>query len=371
MKRIVAILILLFSFLSWNCSTSQQPNRSHSEHTSQNERGIKVTKQISPFSELRTALVIGNSAYNYSPLRNPINDARAMAKTLRKLGFDVTKGENLCQKEMKIHIDYFGKKISTGGICLFYYAGHGMQVKGHNYLIPIDAKIESEEEVEYEAVDAGRVLAKMFNANTRLNIVILDACRDNPLARSFRSATKGLAHMDAPSGTIVAYATAPGSVANDGPGQNWLYTQSLIKNMSVPGLKIEDMFKRVRSSVREQTYGKQISWESSSLEGDFYFKLPDEKKIKYIEQYENITLRGEKEFGIFIPNHLIFEQILNDRGFGDMPWGTPLASILKKNKLIISDYSAFTEIYEDLTQLFPINTIYQIEKKTYPIQIPW
>lgn len=144
MKRIVAILILLFSFLSWNCSTSQQPNRSHSEHTSQNERGIKVTKQISLFSELRTALVIGNSAYNYSPLRNPINDARAMAKTLRKLGFDVTKGENLCQKEMKIHIDYFGKKISTGGICLFYYAGHGMQVKGHNYLIPIDAKIESD-----------------------------------------------------------------------------------------------------------------------------------------------------------------------------------------------------------------------------------
>lgn len=241
------------------------------------ERGIRVRSANDPSgiqSEQRVALVIGNSAYESAPLRNPVNDARAMSKVLRGLGFEVTEKENLTQKEMKKEIQAFGQRIQKGGVGLFYFAGHGMQVNGRNYLIPVGAQIEHEKQVEYEAVDVGNVLAEMDYARNRLNIVILDACRDNPFARSFRSSAMGLAGINAPTGTLVAYATAPGSVAVDGAGENGLYTGEVIKAMTVPGMKIEDVFKQVRSAVREATQGRQVPWESSSLEGDFYFAGP-------------------------------------------------------------------------------------------------
>jgi len=222
-------------------------------------------------SERRAALVIGNSNYASGILRNPINDARAMAKVLGDLSFDVTLRENLDQKQMKREIQSFGEKLQEGGVGLFYYAGHGVQVNGRNYLIPVGAAIEHENQVEYEAVDMGSVLSEMDFAHARMNIVIIDACRDNPFARGFRSMSQGLASIDAPTGTLIAYATAPGSVANDGPGENGVYTGELIKAMVQPGLKLEDVFKQVRSAVREATGGKQVPWESSSLEGDFYF----------------------------------------------------------------------------------------------------
>ncbi len=225
-------------------------------------------------SERRTALVIGNAGYASGPLRNPINDARAMAKALGDLSFEVTLKENLDQKQMKREIQAFGEKLQKGGVGLFYYAGHGIQVNGHNYLLPVGAAIEHEKQVEYEAVDMGAVLSEMDYAHNRLNIVIMDACRDNPFARSFRSISQGLASVDAPTGTLVAYATAPGSVANDGQGDNGVYTGELIRAMVQPGLKIEDVFKQVRSAVREATGGRQVPWESSSLEGDFYFIAP-------------------------------------------------------------------------------------------------
>jgi formylglycine-generating enzyme required for sulfatase activity len=240
------------------------------------DRGLKLSPGENPTvqSEQRIALVIGNGAYESIPLRNPPNDAKAMGAALRQLGFDVIEKENLVQKDMKKEIQSFGQKLLKGGIGLFYYAGHGMQVNGRNYLIPIGAQIEHEKQVEYEAVDVGMVLAEMDNARNRLNIVILDACRDNPFARSFRSSAQGLASMNAPSGTLVAYATAPGSVANDGPGENGIYTGELVKVMEAQGMKVEDVFKQVRSAVRETTQGRQVPWESSSLEGDFYFKPP-------------------------------------------------------------------------------------------------
>jgi formylglycine-generating enzyme required for sulfatase activity len=219
----------------------------------------------------RTALVIGNSAYDSTPLRNPANDARSIAAALRDLGFDVVEKENLNQKDMKREVQAFGAKLQKGGIGLFYFAGHGMQVNGRNYLIPVGARIEHEKQVEYEAVDMGAVLSEMDYARNPMNIVILDACRDNPFARSFRSSAQGLAAVNAPGGTLIAYATAPGSVAGDGPGENGIYTGELIRTMRTPGLRIEDVFKQVRSAVRQVTDGKQIPWESSSLEGDFYF----------------------------------------------------------------------------------------------------
>ncbi len=221
----------------------------------------------------RLALVVGNSAYSTSPLRNPVNDARAMAEGLTNAGFEVILREDLSQNDMKRAIREFGRRLRNGGVGLFYYAGHGVQVEGRNYLIPVNAVINSEPEVEYESVDVGFVLAQMESARSRLNIVILDACRDNPFARSYRSAVRGLASIDAPLGTLIAYSTAPGSVASDGDGDHGLFTEELIRNLQVPGLKIEDVFKRVRVGVQEKTAGRQVPWESSSLTGDFYFDV--------------------------------------------------------------------------------------------------
>lgn len=236
-----------------------------------NPRGMRA--QQGSKTDRRVALVVGNGAYKDSPLLNPVNDARAMAQTLRNLQFEVLYGENLSQNDMKRNIRAFGEKIRNGGVGLFYYAGHGIQIRGTNYLIPVGATIVSEEEVEYESVDVGLVLAQMSAARNQLNIVILDACRNNPFARSFRSAEKGLASIDAPSGTLLAYATAPGSVASDGEGENGLYTQELLKNMRLPGASIEQVFKQVRIGVQDKTQGKQVPWESSSLVGDFYFSV--------------------------------------------------------------------------------------------------
>ena len=233
------------------------------------ERGliIKGTNQ-------RLALVIGNGKYSTSPLKNPVNDARDMAATLRKLGFQIIYEENATRRIMDDAVRAFYSKLRNGGPGLFYYAGHGMQVKGRNYLIPVDARIESESDVEHESIDVGRVLGKMEDAGNPANIVILDACRDNPFAKSFRSSSAGLARMDAPIGTIVAYATAPESVAADGTGQNGLYTKYLLKEMIIPGLTIEQVFKAVRNNVIDETNNKQVPWESTSLRGDFYFSVP-------------------------------------------------------------------------------------------------
>src|SRR6185295_11482083 len=154
---------------------------------------------------------------------------------------------------------------------LFYYAGHGMQVRGANYLIPVNADIEREDEVQFQAVDANAVLSKMDSAKNALNIMILDACRNNPFARSYRSGAKGLAQMDAPSGTLISFATAPGSVASDGTGKNGLYTEHFLKAMHSPGMPIEQVFKQVRIGVTRATKDQQIPWESSSLKGDFSF----------------------------------------------------------------------------------------------------
>lgn len=222
-------------------------------------------------SDKQIALVIGNSSYPNAPLKNPVNDAMDIAQALRDFGFEVTYKVNLDQNGMKRAIRDFGTAIRGTKVALFYYAGHGLQVKNNNYLVPVDAKVESEEEVEYEAVNAGFVLAQMDAAKSDVNIVILDACRSNPFARSFRSTTNGLAQMEAPSGTLIAYATAPGSVANDGTQRNGIYTQELLKVMLVPDLSIEEVFKRVRISVRSLTGNKQTPWEASSLVTDFSF----------------------------------------------------------------------------------------------------
>ena len=224
--------------------------------------------------EKRIALIIGNSEYNEAPLRNPVNDANLMSKELKKLEFEVTSIKNGSQNQLKDAISQFGETLAKdkNTVGLFYYAGHGIQIKGKNYLVPVDAKITKEPDVEVYCVDLDGLLANLEYSGNNLNIIILDACRNNPYSRSFRSgAGPGLASVNAPVGTIIAYATAPGSVAADGEGSNGLYTQEFVKILSIPNMKIEDVFKKVRTQVKTISKGTQIPWENSSIEGDFYF----------------------------------------------------------------------------------------------------
>lgn len=235
------------------------------------DRGLTINSMK---SEQRIALVIGNGQYQSSPLKNPPNDAEAIATALSDSGFKVIKKIDVDQREMKEAIRTFGESIRGGGVGLFYFAGHGLQINGTNYLVPIGAEVQSESEVEFECIAAGFVLGKMHEAKNRLNIIILDACRNNPFARSFtRSTARGLARMDAPTGSILCFATSPGSVAADGTGENGLYTEALLKYMRIPGMPIERVFKSVREEVIDETQSQQVPWESTSLTGDFYFFL--------------------------------------------------------------------------------------------------
>jgi uncharacterized caspase-like protein len=196
-----------------------------------------------------------------------------MATRLNNLGFDVTLILNTRQEQMEQAIHEFGRQLYQGGVGLFYYAGHGVQVNGENYLIPVNAHIESESDVRYKAVNIGQLLGKMGEARNGLNIVILDACRDNPFAKEFRSASRGLAvvNSSAVKGTLIAYATSPGKVASDGEDRNGVYTKHLLMALQTPGLPVEQVFKRVLQGVERETNGKQTPWTSSSFSGDFYF----------------------------------------------------------------------------------------------------
>lgn len=222
-------------------------------------------------AERRTALVIGNASYPTMPLANPVNDARDMAATLRSLGFEVKLLLNATKRDMADAARDFGGTLKAGGVGLFYFAGHGLQIRGENFLVPVDAKLTNETDAEFECMEANRLLRYMEEAKNELNIVVLDACRNNPFARRFRSANKGLAQMDAPVGSLIAFGTAPGSTASDGVGKNGLYTQSLLEHMKRPGLSLTDVFMHVRQDVMRQSGKEQVPWESSSVTGYFYF----------------------------------------------------------------------------------------------------
>lgn len=271
------------------------------------DRALKMTKEEA-LSEQRVALVIGNSDYANSPLKNPVNDATDMGKKLEAMGFKVKRLLNANQLEMKRAIRQFGVDLKKGGVGLFYYAGHGMQVRGNNYLIPVGVDILAEDEVEDQAVDASLVLRKMQSADNRLNIVLLDACRNNPFARSFRSAERGLAQMDAPSGTMISYATAPGMTAADGDGRNGVFTKNLLKALEKSGhLELSQLMKQVGKGVQDETKKGQIPWVSSSVTGDFYFINVHVDKAKgdstvVVVPPNRSTIDEEEEFWLAIKN---------------------------------------------------------------------
>lgn len=222
--------------------------------------------------EQRVALVIGNAAYPVGPLRNSVNDSRAMAKALRDNGFTVIERQNQTRRQMLAALREFGANLTPDTVGVFYYAGHGIQSQGTNYLIPIDAQFESEAAIDEESVNVNAVLGRIQEGRARLAIVILDACRDNPFERRFRSLGRGLAQQDAPAGSMIAFATSPGSTAADGAGANGLYTEELLAAMQLPGLKVEELFKRVRIEVQKRSNGRQVPWENTSLTGEFYFR---------------------------------------------------------------------------------------------------
>ena len=223
--------------------------------------------------DVRIALVIGNAAYpGAARLVNPVNDARAMGAALRNLGFTVVELLDGDKAQMVAAINRVrGELQGKQGVGMLYYAGHGLQVDWRNYMVPVNARLGAAEDVPEQAMDVGRVIDAFKAAGNRMNILILDACRDNPF--STKGSGKGLAPLDAPTGTFLAYATAPGNVAEDGSSEsgNGLYTAFLLQELSKPESRIEDVFKRVRLNVRQQSQGRQIPWESTSLEDDFYF----------------------------------------------------------------------------------------------------
>ncbi|MEZ5787569.1 MAG: caspase domain-containing protein [Xanthobacteraceae bacterium] len=228
----------------------------------------------------RVALVIGNGNYQHATaLPNPANDARAVAAALRDIGFDITEGVDLDRAGMERRIRDFLRKAASARLALFFYAGHGMQVDGKNYLVPVDAKLEAASDLSFETIDLDKILDTL-NDPARTSIVILDACRDNPLARSFarrlgatRSAAvpSGLAaYSTIGTGMLIAFATAPGQVALDGRGNNSPFTRGLLRHLRTPGLEVRQMLTRVRSDVAAATHHQQIPWDNSSLLGDVY-----------------------------------------------------------------------------------------------------
>ena len=226
-------------------------------------------------AEERIALVMGNGAYGQvSSLDNPESDARLMSSTLTRLGFEVTLLVDATQIEMKRAIAQFGRDLrgaGTGATGLFYYAGHGVQSFGANYLLPVDVALSDAADLDLVGVDAQTVLRQMYSASNRTNIVILDACRNNPFTEIPEFNDPGLAEMQAPRGTFLAYATAPGEVAYDGEAGNSPFTSAVVDQMNVPGLSIERMFREVRVSVLERTGGLQTPWDASSLTSEFVF----------------------------------------------------------------------------------------------------
>lgn len=223
-------------------------------------------------AETRLALVVGNGAYiHVSALSNPVNDATGVAEALKGLGFSVTLRTDVTQADLKAAIAGFTDAVAGAGegtLALFYYAGHGVQVAGGNYLIPVDADIRTDRDVLLRAVPASELLQTLQLAGSSTNVIILDACRDNPFKSASRSIARGLARVDAPTGSLIAYATAPGQTAADGQGVNSPYSAALMKALVKPGQTLEQVFKAVRVEVLAATGGKQTPWEESSLVRD-------------------------------------------------------------------------------------------------------
>ena len=270
-----------------NTKKESEPTKSQTQTAQQNSppasqanAELVAAMAMTYKDEKRYALVIGNSNYNkeIGVLKNPLNDATDVATELRKSDFEVQLVTNATYVQMREAMRKFHEKLTAGPVDktvgLFYYAGHGVAYQDENYLVPIDADVKFEDDITRMCFPVQRmVLANMERSNSRMNIVILDACRNNPFPATSRSVSSGLSEMKRARGSFIAYATAPGSVASDGTGRNGLYTQELLKALRKPGLTIEQVFKEVRMNVMRLSGDKQYTWDSSNIIGEFYFKF--------------------------------------------------------------------------------------------------
>jgi uncharacterized caspase-like protein len=232
----------------------------------------------------RAALVVGNGAYPNAPLKNPLADAQGVAKELEELGFQVTLVRNSGWKAMQEGVREFTRRAENAKVRVVYYAGHGAQIKGRNYMVPVDVDIHDEDDLIRKSVDLGDVVERLGRQPSAVNVVIVDACRNNPATnvtlaadgrqlKSRGAAAPGLARMAAPAGTLIAYSTAPGQVADDKlGGKNSLYTKHLLSHIDTAGITLEQMFKRVRLSVLQESANQQQPWEENSLSVDYCLK---------------------------------------------------------------------------------------------------
>jgi tetratricopeptide (TPR) repeat protein len=268
--KIIGRLVISVALLMMVSSCSTEPkSRSQVTPIPQNSSNTQQQKRI--------ALVIGNANYQVGKLDTPLNDATDMEAALNELGFEVILLKDSSKRQMDDALDQFSTRINQGYVGLFYYAGHGMQVEGENYLIPVNVQIKAEKDVEYESMPLGKILGRMESAGNQINIVILDACRDNPFRKFSRSSSRGLTTPVQPaSGTLIVFATAPGKVASDGMGRNGLFTSYLLKYIKTPNLDVDLMLRQVRSNVAKDTKNYQVSWNSSSLTGEFAFNQKPE-----------------------------------------------------------------------------------------------
>lgn len=260
--------------------TQQQNTQPVSQPTSQANTELIAAMAATYKDDKRYALVIGNSNYmkEIGVLKNPLNDATDVATELRKSDFEVQLVTNATYVQMREAMRKFHEKLTAGPVDqtvgLFYYAGHGVAYQDENYLVPIDADVKFEDDITRMCFPVQKmVLANMERSNSRMNIVILDACRNNPFPATSRSVSSGLGEMKRARGSFIAYATSPGAVASDGSGRNGLYTQELLKALRKPGLSIEQVFKEVRMNVLRLSGDKQYTWDSSNIIGEFYFKF--------------------------------------------------------------------------------------------------
>ncbi len=235
-----------------------------------------IQKAEDPLTQKRAALVIGNANYagpNTIKLRNPVKDASAIARKLRKYGFELTCVSDGTFADMRAGLTEFQSTIEAGGVALVFFAGHGIQINGENFLFACDTDASGENQAKYSSLSLDQVIDVLDRSKADTKIVILDACRENPFEVAWHrsAATRGLASVFAPRGTIIAYATSPGQIALDGRSGNGVYTGALLQHIDTADCPIETFFKRVRNAVAAETNGKQITWEHTSLAGDFYF----------------------------------------------------------------------------------------------------
>jgi uncharacterized caspase-like protein len=314
-------------------------------------------------AQKRVALVIGNGSYKHTAhLKNPANDAGDMAAALQRLGFDVLRGIDLSHSGMRDIIRSFTQKVTGADVALVFYAGHGLQVGGKNYLLPVDAQIETQADLEFGSIDLNLVLGFM-EGQAKTSIVFLDACRDNPLgarlSRGTRSASvgRGLAQVDTGVGTLIAFATQPGNVALDGEGRNSPFTSALLTILERPGLPLSEVMISVRNEVLKSTAGKQVPWEHSSLTGQFYFKPVDPGSAAAADQaglevvFWN-SIQGSK-------NPQLFEAYLRR-----YPNGT-FAEIAKINLQEVKVAAALPIAPDEKTPLADSNLLREINERLY------